>query len=305
MRLVRHFLSTWLPPLVWMAVIFAFSSQHGGGHLPAAEVVLRKLAHVAEYFVLTLLLLRALRRRTSRRPCPSRSSRRSPTRSATSGTSPSCPGAPQLRATSRSTASASRSRRRRHAHPPARAHRMSDAVVFSERAIAPGGDAIWPAALEHLARRFASIRELDVAAVPARESAVAALEAWAGDDVSSWRLELGRFYDDHARMHLRRDPGPPPCSPRCAPTACGSPPTARARARPRRSRSRSWGSTDGSTRSCSSPPETATRPAWRRSAWARRATSARARSSRATKLHLKRARRPRSLTRNLDGPSSQ
>jgi phosphoglycolate phosphatase-like HAD superfamily hydrolase len=24
--------------------------------------------------------------------------------------------------------------------------------------------------------------------------------------VSSWRLELGRFYDDHARMHLRRDP---------------------------------------------------------------------------------------------------
>ena len=83
---------------------------------------------------------------------------------------------------------------------------MSTAVVFSERALAPGGDAIWPAALEHLARRFASIRELDVADVPARESAVAALESWAGDEVSSWRLELGRFYDDHARMHLRRDP---------------------------------------------------------------------------------------------------
>ena len=84
---------------------------------------------------------------------------------------------------------------------------MSDAIVFAERVIAPGGDAIWPAALEHLARRFASIRELDVATVPAREDAVPALEAWAGDDVSSWRLELGRFYDDHARMHLRRDPG--------------------------------------------------------------------------------------------------
>lgn len=83
---------------------------------------------------------------------------------------------------------------------------MSGAVVFAERVIAPGGDAIWPAALEHLARRFASIRELDLATVPARESAVAALEAWAGSDVSSWRLELGRFYDDHARMHLRRDP---------------------------------------------------------------------------------------------------
>ena len=83
---------------------------------------------------------------------------------------------------------------------------MTPAIVFAERAIAPGGDAIWPAALEHLARRFASIRALDVAALPARESAVAALEAWAGDDVSSWRLELARFYDDHARVHLRRDP---------------------------------------------------------------------------------------------------
>ena len=54
--------STWLPPLAWMAVIFAFSTRHGGGHLPAAEVVLRKLAHVTEYFVLAALLLRALRR---------------------------------------------------------------------------------------------------------------------------------------------------------------------------------------------------------------------------------------------------
>jgi VanZ family protein len=54
--------STWLPPLVWMAVIFAFSAQHGGGHLPPGEIVLRKLAHVTEYFVLTALLLRALHR---------------------------------------------------------------------------------------------------------------------------------------------------------------------------------------------------------------------------------------------------
>jgi phosphoglycolate phosphatase-like HAD superfamily hydrolase len=84
---------------------------------------------------------------------------------------------------------------------------VSRAIVFAERAIAPGGDAIWPAALEHLARRFASIRELDVAAMPPRESSVAALEAWAGEDVSSWRRELDRFYDDHARVHLRRDPG--------------------------------------------------------------------------------------------------
>ena len=59
---VRRVVSTWLPPLVWLAVIFTFSTRHGGGHLPTAEIALRKLAHVTEYLVLTLLLLRALRR---------------------------------------------------------------------------------------------------------------------------------------------------------------------------------------------------------------------------------------------------
>ncbi len=59
---VLRLASTWLPALVWLAIIFAFSTRHGGGHLPAAEIVLRKLAHVTEYLILTLLLLRALRR---------------------------------------------------------------------------------------------------------------------------------------------------------------------------------------------------------------------------------------------------
>jgi VanZ family protein len=54
--------STWLPPIVWMAIIFAFSARHGGGHLPTAEIIVRKLGHVTGYFVLTLLLVRALRR---------------------------------------------------------------------------------------------------------------------------------------------------------------------------------------------------------------------------------------------------
>jgi VanZ family protein len=62
MPVVARLASTWLPALLWMALIFAFSTRHGGGHLPAAEVALRKLAHVTEYFVLTALLLRALRR---------------------------------------------------------------------------------------------------------------------------------------------------------------------------------------------------------------------------------------------------
>jgi VanZ family protein len=62
MRGVGRLASSWLPPLAWMAIIFAFSARHGGGHLPASEIVLRKLAHVVGYLVLTLLLLRALRR---------------------------------------------------------------------------------------------------------------------------------------------------------------------------------------------------------------------------------------------------
>ena len=67
---VRRHASTWLPPLAWMVVIFAFSAQHGGGHLPAAEVVLRKLAHVTEYVILTVLLVRALRRSGSALAAP-------------------------------------------------------------------------------------------------------------------------------------------------------------------------------------------------------------------------------------------
>jgi hypothetical protein len=83
--------------------------------------------------------------------------------------------------------------------------RVGTTVVFSEDALAPGSAALWHAALEHLARRYASIRTLDVNALPAdRTEAAAALDTWDGG--GGWRREVGRFYDDHARLHLRRDP---------------------------------------------------------------------------------------------------
>jgi phosphoglycolate phosphatase-like HAD superfamily hydrolase len=83
--------------------------------------------------------------------------------------------------------------------------RVSTTVVFSEDALAPGSAALWQAALEHLARRYASIRELDPGTLPAdRTAAAAALDAWDGG--AGWRREVGRYYDDHARLHLRRDP---------------------------------------------------------------------------------------------------
>jgi len=54
--------SRWLPVVVWAGVIFAFSSVPSlSTHLGTWDLVLRKLAHMTEYAVLALLLLRATR----------------------------------------------------------------------------------------------------------------------------------------------------------------------------------------------------------------------------------------------------
>jgi VanZ family protein len=50
----------WLPVVVWAAVIFAFSSVPDlGTGLGGWDLVLRKLAHTAEYAILGALLMRA------------------------------------------------------------------------------------------------------------------------------------------------------------------------------------------------------------------------------------------------------
>ena len=50
----------WLPVVAWAAVIFAFSSvPHLGTGLGTWDLILRKLAHTAEYALLGALLLRA------------------------------------------------------------------------------------------------------------------------------------------------------------------------------------------------------------------------------------------------------
>ena len=58
---VRHRgLLLWLPVVVWAAVIFSFSSVPDlGTGLGGWDLVLRKLAHTAEYAILGALLLRA------------------------------------------------------------------------------------------------------------------------------------------------------------------------------------------------------------------------------------------------------
>ncbi len=56
-------LSAWLPVLVWAGLIFTLSSIPDlGTGLGGWDLVLRKLAHAAEYAVLGFLLLRALGR---------------------------------------------------------------------------------------------------------------------------------------------------------------------------------------------------------------------------------------------------
>jgi phosphoglycolate phosphatase-like HAD superfamily hydrolase len=81
------------------------------------------------------------------------------------------------------------------------------AVVFREDALSPGSAGLWLAAVEHLARRFKAIRPLATADLsPDRAVAGRELDAWAGTDLANWRLELERFYGDHAGVQLRRDP---------------------------------------------------------------------------------------------------
>ena len=56
-------LRLWGPPLVWAAVIFAFSSVPDlGTGLGGWDLLLRKLAHAAEFALLGLLLARAAAR---------------------------------------------------------------------------------------------------------------------------------------------------------------------------------------------------------------------------------------------------
>jgi VanZ family protein len=58
-----RFLAQWLPVVVWAAVIFSLSSVPDlGTGLGTWDLVLRKLAHTAEYAILGVLLLRAVGR---------------------------------------------------------------------------------------------------------------------------------------------------------------------------------------------------------------------------------------------------
>lgn len=58
---MRKFIKNWLPVFLWAAVIFYLSSQPGlkSGLLWPYDFILRKLAHITEYAILFLLIIRA------------------------------------------------------------------------------------------------------------------------------------------------------------------------------------------------------------------------------------------------------
>lgn len=55
------FFKLWVPVVVWMAVIFFFSSLPDLRSGLKYDFVLRKLAHITEYFILTFLFYRAFK----------------------------------------------------------------------------------------------------------------------------------------------------------------------------------------------------------------------------------------------------
>jgi phosphoglycolate phosphatase-like HAD superfamily hydrolase len=81
-----------------------------------------------------------------------------------------------------------------------------DAVILAEDALAPG-ERLWDDAVGHLARKLGRVRPLDPAMISSdRCRAIGELEDWAGDEATSWRVELARYYEEHIPVYLRPDP---------------------------------------------------------------------------------------------------
>ena len=67
---------------------------------------------------------------------------------------------------------------------------------------------LWADWLAEAARRFSSIAELDVDALPEdRGAAAAELDRWARAGIGDWRAALRRFAEDRAPVYLRPDAG--------------------------------------------------------------------------------------------------
>jgi len=59
---MNRFLKFWLPLILWMGVIFFFSSLPDLKSGLKDDFILRKIAHILEFAFLTILLIRAIKR---------------------------------------------------------------------------------------------------------------------------------------------------------------------------------------------------------------------------------------------------
>ncbi|MFC1662665.1 VanZ family protein [Patescibacteria group bacterium] len=61
MKMLRKILIYWLPPILWAVIIYKISSVPNlkSGLVDAIDLILRKLAHFAEYGLLSILVYRA------------------------------------------------------------------------------------------------------------------------------------------------------------------------------------------------------------------------------------------------------
>ena len=80
------------------------------------------------------------------------------------------------------------------------------AVILAEDALAPGTP-LWRDAVDHLARKLGRVTPLDPASISSdRCEGLHQLAAWAGDEASTWEVELARFYEEHIPVYMRPDP---------------------------------------------------------------------------------------------------
>jgi phosphoglycolate phosphatase-like HAD superfamily hydrolase len=84
--------------------------------------------------------------------------------------------------------------------------RRVKALILAEDALAPGTP-LWRDAVVHLARKLGRVTPLDPSSISSdRCEGLAQLAEWAGDDASTWEVELARFYEEHIPVYMRPDP---------------------------------------------------------------------------------------------------
>jgi hypothetical protein len=232
-------LTAWLPVVLWAAIIFTLSSIPDlGTGLGTWDLVLRKIAHGAEFAVLGLLLLRAVRAEPlalaagvayavtdeiHQHFVPGRQGAVLDVLVDTAGVAVGVYLAPRL-LESRLGDSPRTLRSRlglenvsRHTSPDDVSRGQSPAQkrdeVSTGRPLAIELDAVlgdtrplWRDWLDDAARRFRAIAPLDPQGVPEdRGAAAAELDRWAQDGVGDWRAALERFAEERAPVYLRPD----------------------------------------------------------------------------------------------------